>query len=237
MTERLSGEAVTKGLEGIYAEPLTVHTFSQRNDERAGMPVCAALLGVNPEKFGPKDVHCTTTGQRQSYLRTFRFLGTPESRTLYAPECYRDMLVELYAAIGAPVTVAYPSSELAKDSRTAVKVSGRGCAVVTFEQIGSSAPVELRQAFRDVRALGAKTVQLSGPIGDPGLPGLIEAARGLNFFFCGLGPGFADGADTFWLQWLSEALDTSKLQLFTDGAKRLIAFIERDRAAVSSVIA
>jgi hypothetical protein len=234
MTERLSEEALKKGLQGIYAEPLTIHTFSQRNDERAGMPVCAALLGVNPEKFGPKDVLFTTAGQRQSYLRTFRFLGTPGSRAVHAPERYREVLLELYAAIGAPVAVACPSSELATDSRTAVKVNGRGYAVVTFDQIGSNAPVELRQALRDVRALGASTVQLSGVIGDPGLPGLSEAARDLGFFFCGIGPGFADGADTFWLQWLSEPLDTSKLQLFTDGAKRLVAFIERDRVAVAA---
>ena len=94
--------------------------------------------------------------------------------------------------------------------------------------------MELRQAFRDVRALGACTVQLCGALCDPGLPGLSEAATDLGFFFCGLGPGFADGADTFWLQWLSEPLDTSKLQLLTDGAKRLVAFIEQDRAAVAS---
>src|SRR5262249_61754909 len=60
-----------RGLQGIYAEPLTIHTFSQRNDERAGMPVCAVLLGANPESFRPKGVACPTAGQRQSYLRTF----------------------------------------------------------------------------------------------------------------------------------------------------------------------
>jgi acetyltransferase (GNAT) family protein len=237
MTERLSEEAVKEGLEGIYAEPVTVHTFSQRNDERAGMPVCAALLGVNPEKFGPKDAQFTRAGQRQSYLRTSRFLGTPQSRTLHAPECYREVLLDLYAAIGAPVAIAGPSSKLPAESRTAVKVNGRGYAVVAFDQIGSKAPVELGQAFRDVRALGASTVQLSGPVGDPGLPGLVEAARGFGFFFCGLGPGFADGADMVSLQWLSEPLDTGKLQLLTEGAKRLVAFIDRDRAAVAPSLA
>jgi hypothetical protein len=86
----------------------------------------------------------------------------------------------------------------------------------------------------DVRALGATSVQLSAIITDPRLPQLSNAARELGFFFCGLGPGFADGADTFSLQWLGEPLDTSKLQLFTDRAKRMIAFIDLDRAAVAS---
>ena len=71
MTERLWERALEHHLEGVYAEPLTIHTFSQRNDEHAGMPVCAALLGVNPESFGPKDLPGPRLGKRQSYLRTF----------------------------------------------------------------------------------------------------------------------------------------------------------------------
>jgi hypothetical protein len=84
-----------------------------------------------------------------------------------------------------------------------------------------------------VRALGADAVQLCAPVGDPGLGLLTDAARGLGFFFCGLGPAFANGADTFLLQWLSEPLETAKLQLYTDLAKRLVAFIDLDRAATA----
>ena len=76
-------------------------------------------------------------------------------------------------------------------------------------------------------------MQLSALLGDPGLPLLTDAARGLGFFFCGLGPAFADGADTFLLQSLSEPLDTGKLQLFTDLTKELVAFIDRDRVATA----
>src|SRR5215211_7790263 len=54
MTECLSDRACTQGLDGIYAEPLTIHTFSQRNDERVGMPVCAALLG-KPGEVWPEE--------------------------------------------------------------------------------------------------------------------------------------------------------------------------------------
>ena len=99
MTERLSEEAVRHDLQGIYAEPVTIHTYSQRNDERAGMPVCAVLLGVNPDTFHPKGMPCVA-GQRQSYLRTFRFLRPPAARTIYAPEPYREVLHRLYASLG-----------------------------------------------------------------------------------------------------------------------------------------
>ena len=233
MTECLSDRACTQGLDGIYAEPLTIHTFSQRNDERVGMPVCAALLGVNPEKFGPKNMHSTPIGQRQSYLRTFRFVRPTAPRTLQAPDQYRDILSELYADLGVAASLAAPYSPSVAPSKSSIKANGRGYAVITYETIGSEAGVELRQAFGDVRALGATSVQLSAIITDPRLPQLSNAARELGFF-CGLGPGFANGADTFSLQWLGEPLDTGKLQLFTDRAKRMIAFIDLDRAAVAS---
>ncbi len=230
MTERLSDEAPKRGLHGIYAEPLTIHTFSQRNDERAGMPICAVLLGANPESFRPKDIACPTAGQRQSYLRTFRFVQPPAARTIQAPAPYREMLLNIYKSLDVPVTVVEASGAAAPDTRTAIKVNDRGYGMIQFERIGPNCPIELEQALRDVRALGARSVQLSAPIADPGLAALTEAARGLGFFFCGVGPAFADGADLFLLQWLSEPLDTGKLQLFADRTKELVAFIDRDRS-------
>jgi hypothetical protein len=233
MTELLSEEAPKHGLQGIYAEPLTIHTYSQRNDERAGMPVCAVLLGANPEEFHPKGVPDPTAGQRQSYLRTFRFVQPPAARTVHAPAPYRDTLLKIYQSLGVAVSAAQPAPATAPKSRTSIKVNDRGYGLIHFDSIGLNAAIELEQAHRDVRALGAVSVQLSGPIGDPGLPALTDAARALGFFFCGLGPAFADGADTFLMQWLSEPLDTAKLQLFTAAAKELVAFIDRDRAAVA----
>jgi hypothetical protein len=233
MTERLSQEAPRHGLHGIYAEPLTIHTFSQRNDERAGMSVCAVLLGANPESFRPRGLPCPTAGQRQSYLRTFRFVQPPAARMIHAPEPYRDMLLELYASLGVKVSVVAPAALSATESRTGIKLNDRGYGAIHFERIGPEAAIELGQALRDVRALGAAAVQLSAPIADPGLPLLTDAARGLGFFFCGLGPAFADGTDTFLLQALSEPLDAGKLQLFTDLTKKLVAFIDRDRAATA----
>jgi hypothetical protein len=143
------------------------------------------------------------------------------------------MLLKTYEKLGMPASLAAPASATAPDSRTSIRVNDRGYGLIRFRQIGASAAIELGQALRDVRALGAEPVQLSAPIGDPGLPLLTEAARALGFFFCGLGPAFADGDDTFLLQSLTEPLDTAKLQLFTDWAKELVAFIDRDRAATA----
>lgn len=231
MTDRLSIEAPKRGLHGIYAEPLTIHTFSQRNDVRAGMPVCAVLLGANPESFRPKDMSCPFPDQRQSYLRTFRFVQPPAARTIHAPARYHELLLKIYASLDVTVTVAPAAGVAFANSRVGMKVNDRGYGVIQFEQIGPNFAIDLSKALRDARASGARSVQLSAPVSDPGLSLLSDAARDLGFFFCGLGPAFADGTDLFMLQLLSEPLDTGKLQLFTDQAKELVAFIDRERAA------
>jgi hypothetical protein len=197
------------------------------------MPVCAVLLGANPESFRPKGVACPTAGQRQSYLRTFRFVQQPAARTIYASAPYREVLLKIYAGLGVTASIGAPSAVAHSESHSGIKVNDRGYGAIHFERIGPNIDIELSQTLRDVRGLGASSVQLSAPIGDPGLPRLTDAARSLGFFFCGLGPGFADGADIFLLQLLSEPLDTGKLQLFTDMAKELVAFIDLDRSATA----
>ena len=74
------------------------------------------------------------------------------------------------------VTEAMPAAAAAAGSRTGIKVNDRGYGAISFERIGPNASIELAQALRDVRAIGASSVQLSAPVGDPGLPLLTDAA-------------------------------------------------------------
>jgi hypothetical protein len=232
MTERLSEEAQKLGLTGIYALPVTIHTFSQRNDERAGMPVCAVLLGAAPETSHPKDANYPTHGQRQSYLMTFRFLKEPPERRIYAPEPYRAVMLRIYESLGAKAAASQSGAPAAENSKTKVSIDTRGYGKIHFEQVGAKAGIELNQAFQDILGLGARAVQLSAPVDDPGLPLLAEEARKRGFFFCGVGPAFFDDRDILMLQFLSDPLDLDKLQLYTDRARELVSFIKGDRPAI-----
>ncbi|MGD9658589.1 MAG: hypothetical protein AB7U61_13305, partial [Methylocystis sp.] len=222
------------GLVGIYAEPVTTHTFSQRNDERAGMPTTAILLGAAPETLHSKDLPVPTAGQRQSFLLTFRFLQPSRACEIVAPQHYRDVISATYGSLGVGVSPLEGKTPKVKRSTTSIAVNDGGYGRIRFETIGSNAAIELAQAISDVDSLGARAVQLSAHIGDAGLPLLVESARDLGFFFCGLAPAFSDGGDLLLMQRLSEPLDVSALQLFTDQTKELAAFIEQDRQSATS---
>jgi hypothetical protein len=233
MTERLTDEAVKLGLVGIYAEPVTTHTFSQRNDERAGMPTCAILLGAAPENLHSKDLPVPTAGQRQSFLLTFRFLQSARPCEIIAPKEYLDVMSATYSRLGVRVSPGESRTPTELRSMTSITVNDGGYGRIRFETIGSNAAIELAQALSDVDSLGARAVQLSAHIDDPGLPLLVDSARGLGLFFCGLAPAFSDGRDLLLMQRLSEPLDMNELQLFTDQTKELAAFIEQDRQSVA----
>ncbi|MBM3561999.1 MAG: hypothetical protein FJX16_00245 [Alphaproteobacteria bacterium] len=235
MTERLTDEALRLGLVGIYAEPVTTHTFSQRNDERAGMPTTAILLGAAPETLHSKDLPVPTAGQRQSFLLTFRFLQPSRACEIVAPNDYRDVISATYDRLGVRISRRDAKTPTETRSTTSITVNDGGYGRIRFETIGSNAAIELTQAISDIDSLGARAVQLSAHIGDPGLPLLVERARALGFFFCGLAPAFSEGGDLLLMQRLIEPLDISALQLFSDQTKELAAFIERDRQSAPNL--
>lgn len=230
MTEKLSQAALEIGLAGIFAMPVTVHTFSQRNDERAGMPICGVLLGAANESSHAKGVSAPTSGQRQSLLLAFRFLQKRAPSEVYLPAPYRDVILRLYRSLDNEPRIGGTSAPSSASSKTSLHIDHRGYGKISFEEIGAAADLELKQALHDIRSLGARAVQLSGRLMDPGLPFLTESARKLGFFFCGIGPAFSQGQDALLLQHLTDPLETRKLQLFSQQAKDLVAFIDQDRA-------
>ena len=151
------------------------------------MPVCAVLLGANPEDFRPKGVPSPDSGTAPELSAHLPFrAATGAAHHLRAGAVSRDPADSTRAWAYPQQT--RPPQQPASDSRTSIKVNGRGYGVFTFARVGPNAAFELAQALRDVRALGADFVQLSALIADPGLPLLTDAARALGFFFCGLGP-------------------------------------------------
>jgi hypothetical protein len=232
MTKRLATEAAALQLQGVFARPVTIHTFSQRNDVRIGMAFCAASLGMLPENILPKGLVIPTIGQRQSLLLAFRFLQPPARQTIHAQARYRDILAKLYGAIGAEVAFADPQASSAAATRSIMKFDEESAGEIRFQSVGRDAPRDLQQMHSVLLGKGARYISLSIPLNDPGGPFLAEAARDLGYFLSGLGPAFAQGSDVLLLQYLAEPLDTNKLQIYSDQARELVSFIDADRAAI-----
>jgi hypothetical protein len=159
----------------------------------------------------------------------FNFLRTPAARHIYAPTQYHEILRKIYQALGADLSFAAPATELTGQSGVAINREKSGVGDIRFTKIGVGVAVELRQIFSDLLDFDVKSLRLSAPLGDPGVPVLVDAARACGFFFSGVAPCFEDGADALLMQYLVEPLDINKLQIYADQTKELAAFIAGDR--------
>ena len=158
MKARLFEVAPTRGIHGVYAEPLTVHTITQKQDADVHMTICTAMLGVNPERFHPKNMPFPTAGQRQSYLRTFRQLTTPQSRVAATHPRYRDILSMIYQGLATPLAFEEPTAPRVDRSRMRMHVNARKFGSIAFDEIGAQASLELSQTLNDMLAFGARTI-------------------------------------------------------------------------------
>ena len=232
MTRQLFVDGREMGLAGIYAVPLTIHLFSQKNDAHANMPTCAVLLGEEPEGSHPAGVPFRTSGQRQSYLRAFRYLSPPAARAVGPAGPYAEIVAHLFSLLGAALVPVGASNGEARTRLTASS-SPRGYAHVNVEKIGADIADAITTTVAALPHGEATTVRLALPLESPYLDRAIDAARALGFFFSGLGPGFSGDADVLELQRLSEPLDTAKLQILTDQTRELLGFVDADRSAVA----
>ena len=109
MTERLSEEAHKLGLIGVYAMPVTIHTFlsaTMSGPACRSSPPCSRGF----ETSRPKHLAAPTAGQRQSLLITFRFLRKPARPKVYPPEPYRKIVLQIYESLGVAVSSCEPAA-------------------------------------------------------------------------------------------------------------------------------
>lgn len=113
LLERMRGfleeEAARLGLLGVFGEPVTSHTYSQRMEEDFGAHACGVLLGGMPRSTRFNHIRAEPLGQRESNLLYFKYLAAPPPSTVYAPAQHRALLERIYGNLGTPVEYGAPA--------------------------------------------------------------------------------------------------------------------------------
>lgn len=109
MREVLEQKASELGLLGIYGTPVTSHPFSQKTYDRRHNTPTGLLLGN--EQISLAGFHERRTENALAY---FKYLTPPEPQELLVPAELQALAREIYADLGAPVTLREPSGNDAK---------------------------------------------------------------------------------------------------------------------------
>ena len=222
---------VGHGLTGIYAYAVSNHIFTQKVMMKHGFGDCCIDLATSPATWEFKGMEENT--QRISVIMSFKYLAPPPKLTLYPPPHHREMVEAAYRNIGAEHDYESPAAppELpAEDSRIDARIfASESCGEIHVAKPGRNVVREVRIALKNMCIKQIASISLFMNLADPATASLAEEMEKLGFFFAGVLPQAAVG-EALVLQYLNNVeLDYSKIQVHSEMAKRLLAYIrERD---------
>jgi hypothetical protein len=113
-----------------------------------------------------------------------------------------------------------------------------GLGTIRVAQIGADTAAEVRRARADlVATAGVGAVFLELPLAQAAAAHLWDAAEADGFFFGGIGPRFAADGDALRLQYLTEPLDTARLEVLDPFGQELLAYVDAERERVAGAAA
>jgi serine/threonine-protein kinase RsbW len=220
-------------LDGVYANAVTNHLFTQKAMVKYGINDCGVFLGASPGTWVFKGISGESL-QRLSVVLCFKYLQAPPRLVLYPPSAHKDMVAFLYSNVGASHELRAPGPGQASPEREETVLrcdvfDSEGCGEIWVEAPGRDALARVRSSLRDfkLRKLGA--IYLYLPLEDPATHFLAPALEKLGFFFSGILPR-TDVGDALILQCIDNLeMDYGKIQVLTEPGRRLIEYVrERD---------
>jgi len=220
------------GLEGIMSKPVTVHLFSQKTNEALGAVPVGMGFGVSPVKHFKKIE--ADNSQRGSCMYYYLPLKDRERR-LFVPSKHRKIIETIYTDLKltfgfheAP-SLPVPMHGTVKSSYS----SHFGTGSIFVSQIGKDNMEYIKEAFFNLLfRMKANVLLLYITMEDSDVEELVKRVEDENFFFSGILPSFIGGKDALVYEFLPEDIDESKVEIYSDRAKALVAYISNEKRRV-----
>jgi len=230
---RLKTQEVGKeiGLEGIMSKPVTVHLFSQKTNEALGAVPVGMGFGVSPVKNFKKIE--ADTSQRGSCMYYFLPLKNRQ-RVLCVPRLHRKIIEMIYTDLALDHTFCRSTGDIREKGTVKSTYSANfetGSIFVT--KIGKDNIRYIKEAFFNLLfRMKAKVLLLYITMEDQNTESLVSEVEDENFFFSGILPSFSEGEDVLIYEFLPEDIDESKVEIYSERAKALVAYISNEKRRV-----
>ena len=157
-------------LVGLYFDAVAVHTLTQKSNVDHGAHLTCVNLGIAPRSEQFRGIS-QRQPQRVTCLQYFVWLQEPQSRTVYVPAEYQEVVEEIYRGLTCPVTFGEAAAPQGHGTLT-VKIDARARnAFLRADQLGQDSVQEIRRAKRELTEHShAQAVFVELPLLDPGTP-------------------------------------------------------------------
>ncbi|WP_031480430.1 hypothetical protein [Maridesulfovibrio frigidus] len=229
MIKCLDKEVLLTGVRCMVSHEVTSHRASQVIARRAGFKNCCLALGAMPSSLDFKK----TTGvvaQRESCVVSMKFLADPETAIICAPSHHQDMIEQIYAHLGRPISFEQLPMQDGAGSVTVRFNSSWEMGDIQVQCTGTDTASDIKRYLRDLLDKdGAAAVFLERPLDQRGIEDICRAAESEGFFFAGLGPNTTHGGESLFLQYVASKLDMSLFQVASPMGKKIFNYVANER--------
>lgn len=219
-------------LDGVFSLSVTSHAGTQKHSERTGRKTTGIRLASAPAVF----VEGAKPGERVTSVVNYRQLSRRPLKTIYIPDRYNDIILSAYGDIGVDIRQGRAGEDPAGSVRQGVSCKNdfvwKRSSIDVYG--GPNSQGKLQAYFELALEQKMASIVLAVDLQNPEAPQIAEFAAGLGFFYSGVMPEcLKGGRDALHMQYLNgETVDTSKMILYTDPAKRIMDFIMREAPGV-----
>ena len=206
-------------LKGIFGKAVTHHLVSQKVNARYGFKTTALMLaetGILKVKGMAEDYP-----QHISLVIDYLPLQDRESRKVYLPSKYAQILQESYEELSLPIESTrqeFERSELADQSDIELVMNySDATSLIIVEHYGMDFRNVLPEIIHSLeRRKDLATIYLDLPLENPATPYHFKIVEEQGFIYSGLVPDFHKNSDFLRLQKTSIKLDFDIIEIFTD---------------------
>ena len=222
--KNLEETARNLNIKGIYSQPVTSHTKTQRINEKFNAKACGISFGLVPKEFDFKKMEVKPLSEREScfmYFKPFVF----KTRSVYLPKKHKGMIEAIYKNIGIKLETPKRSIFFERSILDAKYNAPWGFGVINALKMGGDFETSLKNVFQQLKlSTQADVLFLNIPLGDYPVDEHIETAQKLGFFFCGVLPYALNGKDIVRFQYLNTMIDVNRIKVYGDFARKIFDY-------------
>lgn len=225
------------GMEGLFAETVTVHTITQKSKHKLGWRETGAVLAyIGHREF--KSVAGSAPELRQSIVLFYQNFSS-RSQAIYLPERHRSLLQKIIDVQGVSREIL-PVPAVAPDGQGHLEVkvnAAESVARLSLDQWGEDSLAQLQAQLHDLCLHRVDLILLDLPLTHPATANFCPQIEAMGFFLAGILFALREGQDVLRMQYLNNVqVEPERIQTYSEFARELVDYVlaERERLAQGS---
>ena len=234
MMNKLIEMSRQRGLLGLFGEALTIHTFSQKVNEKFGFKSTALVIATSPKRtFKGME---TELSDIMSVVIDFLPLTKRWRKPIILPETYANLLSEIYSQFEhVPKVTAGKEKSDSEPIKTNLDLNisyEKNSVLIIVRDVGSTFEASCKRLLRSIEELEMTSVYIDLPLNESRTNSAIQWLKEREFILAGLMPLFHKETDYFRMQRIRAEVDFDIIQTYTEIAGKLKETIKNEYNAI-----